>query len=83
MDRASGFVFQVKGTFHTPKEDYDETNCYYDAATVLACTVGATGVWAAGPGRTGLQRACHTAQCLFTDENGDGVCGYHADGMPL
>ena len=44
------------------------------AATALACTVGATGVWAAGPGRTGLQRACHTAQCLFTDENGDGVC---------
>ena len=50
------------------------------AATALACTVGATGVWAAGPGRTGLQRACHTAQCLFTDENGDGVCDYHADG---
>lgn len=44
------------------------------AVAALVCTVGATGVWAAGPGRTGLQRNCTTAQCRFTDADGDGVC---------
>lgn len=49
-------------------------------AAALACTVGATGVWAAGPGRTMARRACNTAACLFTDENGDGVCDYRGTG---
>lgn len=49
-------------------------------ATALACTVGATGVWAAGQGRGAAQRACGTAAYLFTDENGDGVCDYQAAG---
>lgn len=43
-------------------------------AIALACALGATGAWAAGPGRAGAQRTCTTARCLFTDENGDGVC---------
>lgn len=50
------------------------------AATVLACTVGATGVWAAGPGRNCLNQACTKAQCLFVDENGDGLCDNRTDG---
>lgn len=50
------------------------------AAAALACTVGATGVWAAGPGRSCLNQACTKAQCLFTDENGDGICDNRADG---
>lgn len=48
-------------------------------ATALACTVGATGVWAAGQGRGAAQRACSTAACRFTDENGDGVCDCRND----
>lgn len=43
-------------------------------AVALACALGATGAWAAGPGRAGAQRTCTTARCLFTDENGDGLC---------
>ena len=43
-------------------------------AVALACALGATGAWAAGPGRAGAQRTCTTARCLFTDENGDGGC---------
>lgn len=50
------------------------------AAATLACAVGATGVWAAGPGSTGMQRPCTTARCLFTDENGDGLCDNRTDG---
>ena len=50
------------------------------AAATLACAVGATGVWAAGPGSTGMKRPCTTARCLFTDENGDGVCDYRGTG---
>lgn len=50
------------------------------AAAALACTVGATGVWAAGPGRSCLNQACTKAQCLFTDENGDGLCDHYTDG---
>ncbi len=50
------------------------------AAAALACTVGATGVWAAGAGRAHGNRTCTTAQCLFTDTDGDGVCDYAADG---
>ena len=49
-------------------------------ATALACTVGATGVWAAGQGRGAAHRACGTAVCRFTDENGDGVCDYRGTG---
>ena len=48
-------------------------------ATALACTVGATGVWAAGQGRGAAQRACGTAACRFIDENGDGVCDCRND----
>lgn len=51
------------------------------AAAALACTVGATGVWAAGPGRSCLNQACTKAQCLFTDENGDGLCDNYTDGL--
>lgn len=50
------------------------------ATAALACTVGATGAWAAGPGRAGAQPACTTARCLFTDADGDGVCDNSADG---
>lgn len=43
-------------------------------AALLACTVGATGVWAAGPGRNGLRQTAATAACRFVDEDGDGLC---------
>jgi len=49
-------------------------------AVALACALGATGAWAAGPGRAGAQRTCTTARCLFTDENGDGLCDNRTDG---
>lgn len=50
-------------------------------ATLLACTVGATGVWAAGPARNGLRQTAAVVGCHFTDENGDGLCDNHADGL--
>lgn len=50
------------------------------AAAALACTVGATGVWAVGPGRSCLNQACTKARCLFTDENNDGLCNHYTDG---
>lgn len=50
-------------------------------ATLLACTVGATGVWAAGPARNGLRQTAAAVGCHFTDENGDGFCDNHADGL--
>ena len=42
-------------------------------AALLACTVGATGVWAAGPGRNGLRQTAATAACRFVDEDGDKI----------
>ena len=75
MDRASGFVFQVKGTFHTPKEDYDETNCYYDRCH-STCRYDTDG--------DGICDHAGQGQC-FVDENGDGICdnrgtGCHGNG---
>ena len=63
------------------------------AATALACTVGATGVWAARADRSAMQHRSTTAQCLSTnglcadhtglhypDADGDGVCDWCASG---
>lgn len=83
MDWLLPFVFQVKGkqTHNLPKEELTmKRTAMMMAVAALVCTVGATGVWAAGPGRTGLQRNCTTAQCRFTDADGDGVCDYRTDG---
>lgn len=60
-------------------------------AAALACTLGATGVWAAGPRRAAACQRETAPLCRFVDENGDGVCDnrlrdgcrYDADGDGL
>ena len=84
MDFRSWFVFPVKGknnyTLHKEEPTMKKAAMMMTAA-LLACTVGATGVWAAGPGRNSLQQTAATAACRFVDEDGDGICDNHADGV--